>query len=83
MAHQRQTARLIAWAVRSLTVNIIVACLTVGIALGVTNVMVNHVHWLGAYLVACSSSGWKGEPSREPAAPLETLPAGRIGMSSD
>jgi hypothetical protein len=82
MAYQPQTARLIVWAVRSLTVNVVVACLTVGTALGVTNIVANHVHWLGAYLVACSSHGWKGEPSRVPAAPLETLPSGRIGMSS-
>jgi hypothetical protein len=81
MAYPRRTTRLIAWAVRSLTVNAIVACLTVGITLGVTNVLAHHMHWLGAYLVACPSHGWKGEPSKIPAAPLETLPPGRIGMA--
>ena len=40
---------------RSLTVNSILACVMLGTAIGVTNVLVNHVHWLGAYLVACSS----------------------------
>ena len=53
----------VTWLLRSLTVNAIVACVTVGIALGVTNVLVNHVNWLGAYLIACPARGW-GEPSR-------------------
>jgi hypothetical protein len=54
----------ISWLLRSLTVNAIVACVTVGIALGVTNVLVNHVHWLGAYLIACPSRDRTAEPPR-------------------
>jgi dienelactone hydrolase len=53
----------IAWLVRSLTVNGLVACVTVGIAFGVTNVLVNHVQWLGPYL-----NGWVGAPSPTPPA---------------
>jgi predicted ThiF/HesA family dinucleotide-utilizing enzyme len=46
----------------SLTINVVVACITVGVALGVTNVLVNHVHWFGAYLISCSNRDWRGEP---------------------
>ena len=47
---------------RFISINTIVACVTVGIALGVTNVLVNHVHWLGAYLIACPARSWNGPP---------------------
>jgi hypothetical protein len=43
---------------RFVSVNAVVACVTVGIALGVSNVLVNHVHWLGAYLIACPVRSW-------------------------
>ena len=68
-----------AWLLRSLIVSII-ACVTVGIALGVTNVLVNHVHWFGAYLIACPHHGWSGQPSRtSPTTPLEIVPPPRVG----
>jgi hypothetical protein len=50
------------WLLRRLTVNSILACVMIGSAIGVTNVLVNHVHWLGAYLIACPAHGWPGEP---------------------
>jgi hypothetical protein len=53
----------ITWLLRSLSVSAIVASVTVGIALGATNVLVNHVHWLGAYLIACPARGGS-EPGR-------------------
>jgi hypothetical protein len=56
----------------SLTVNAAVACVTVGVALGVTNVLLNHVHWFGAYLIACPSHGWRGQSSVTPT--LRALP---------
>jgi hypothetical protein len=57
----------------SLAINVVVACLTVGVALGVTNVLVNHVHWFGAYLISCSNRDWRGEPFIPPRARTRTL----------
>jgi hypothetical protein len=52
---------------RLVTVNAVVACVTVGIALGVSNVLVKHVHWLGAYLIACPARSWnENTPPRRP-----------------
>jgi hypothetical protein len=48
---------------RSLTVNSILACFMLGTAIGVTNTLVNHMHWLGAYLIACRASHRDGEPN--------------------
>jgi hypothetical protein len=68
----------IAWLLHSLTVNAAVACVTVGIALGVTNVLVNHVHWLGAYLIACPNYDRSGQ-LKPPTVPLRILPPWHIG----
>ena len=46
-------------ALQFLTVNAIVASLTAGTALGVSNALANHVHWLGAYLIACPARSWE------------------------
>ena len=71
----------VTWLLRSLTVNAIVACVTVGIALGTTNVLANHVHWLGAYLITCPNHGWSGQPSHtSPTTPLDILPPSRTGL---
>jgi hypothetical protein len=69
----------IAW-LRALTVNVIVTCITVGVALGTTNFLANHVHWLGAYLIACPNHGWRGEPSPAPTPALHLPPLSRIGL---
>jgi hypothetical protein len=68
---------------KSVGVNAIVACVTVGIALGVTNVLVNHVHWLGAYLITCPNHGWPGQRSRRPTTPpFVILPPTSVGLPS-
>jgi hypothetical protein len=52
---------------RFVSVNTVVACVTVGIALGVSDVLVHHVHWLGAYLIACPARTWnENTPLRRP-----------------
>ena len=52
---------------RFISLNTVVACLTVGIALGVSNVLINHVHWLGAYLIACPARSWNQNLLPQPA----------------
>ena len=46
-------------ALQFLTVSAIVASLTAGTALGVSDALANHVHWLGAYLIACPARSWE------------------------
>jgi hypothetical protein len=68
MARQRR-ARMVVWILRSVTVNAIVASITLGAALGTVYVLVAQTHWLGAYLIACPSHGWKGQSMRAPGSP--------------
>jgi hypothetical protein len=69
----RDQMRKFAPLLRFVSVNTIVACVTVGIALGISNVLINHVHWLGAYLIACPARTWNENTPLHPA-PLSGTP---------
>jgi hypothetical protein len=38
---------------RALTTYSVLASIMLGVAIGTTNVLINHMHWLSAYLIAC------------------------------
>jgi hypothetical protein len=52
----------VTWLLRSLTVYSVMGCVMFGTAIGVTNVLVNNIHWLGAYLIACPTHHWAEQP---------------------
>jgi hypothetical protein len=44
------------------SVDAIVTYVTAGMALGVSNVLVNDMRWLGAYRITCPARTWSENP---------------------